>query len=224
MKLPEWAGDPFHAVSEIGELRPDIPQLTRLEQGVNPPQAAPHSSQGLPRTSATASTRPPGQPVRRLCRGRSKPAAGPGARPRARPGRPRTRPRPARPATCPARSYSPRYTSACAYRAETRARRSSAQTGAGEGLLADTADLTVPLRYAGGLHYERRAGQPEPVTPALGPPSDAGRHLLRSGQVPAAVQDLGQGELEPEAVVLADLRVADRQRLPVQAHGLLERQ
>jgi hypothetical protein len=38
------------------------------------------------------------------------------------------------------------------------------------------------------------------------------------------VQDLGQGELEPAAIVLADLRVADRQRLPVQAHGLLERQ
>ena len=33
-----------------------------------------------------------------------------------------------------------------------------------------------------------------------------------------------QGELKPGAVVLADLPFADRQRLPVQAHGLFERQ
>jgi hypothetical protein len=38
------------------------------------------------------------------------------------------------------------------------------------------------------------------------------------------VQSFGQGELKPGAVVLADLPFADRQRLPVQAHGLLERQ
>jgi len=38
------------------------------------------------------------------------------------------------------------------------------------------------------------------------------------------VQGRRQRELKPGAVVLADLPFADRQRLPAQAHGLLERQ
>src|ERR1039458_5231383 len=74
----------------------------------------------------------------------------------------------------------------------------------GQGLLADPTDLTVPFRYAAGLHHQRRAGQQAPVTLTLGPPADSGRRLLRSGQVPAAVQGRGQGELKPGAVVLAD--------------------
>jgi len=38
------------------------------------------------------------------------------------------------------------------------------------------------------------------------------------------VQGRGQGKFEPGAVGLADLLTTDRQRLPVQAHSLLERQ
>jgi len=38
------------------------------------------------------------------------------------------------------------------------------------------------------------------------------------------VQGHRQGELKPRAARVADLPFADRQRLPVQAHGLLERQ
>ena len=50
--------------------------------------------------------------------------------------------------------------------------------------------------------------QPPPVPPPFGPPAGLDRYLLRSGQVAAAVQGRGQGELEAIPVGLADLRAA----------------
>ena len=110
--------------------------------------------------------------------------------------------------------------------------------------------LRVPGRHPGRRPREgrprpapaRRCGRSSPshsgtpvasmasaVRPASGPAdarpagADSGRRLLRPGQVAAAVQGLGQGELEP---VRSSRRSPPRRptALPVQAHGLLERE
>ena len=43
---PERAAEPVQAGTEVGELTLDAPQLTGLEQGVDPPQPAPHLDPG----------------------------------------------------------------------------------------------------------------------------------------------------------------------------------
>ena len=96
VELPDRAAEPFQAGAEIGEVTLDALQLAGLEQGVDPPQAAPHLDPGAAEVSAAPSIRLASTARSASPSGRSRPAGGPGARPRAWPGRPSRR-RPARP-------------------------------------------------------------------------------------------------------------------------------
>jgi len=221
----ERPGEPFHAAFEVGEFTPDVPQLTGLKQGVDPPQPTPQLEPGAAR-GVSGLEHPAGQhgPFGDSVGGAARQLPGP-ERVHQRDRVPR---RSGRGQRVPADLSGPVVLAAVHQRLRVPRGDPGPQTirkiVPGQGLLADAADLPVPFRYAAGLHHQRRTGQQAPVTPALGPPADSGRRLLRSGQVAAAVQGLGQGELKPGAVVLADLPFADRQRLAVQAHRFLERQ
>ena len=225
MPLRERPGKPFHAAFEIGELTPDTPQLP-VSNRVSIRHSRPHiSSQALPAASAASS-------IRLASTARSASSVGGAAGQLPGPERVHERDRVPRRSghgqRVPADLSRPVVLAAVHQRLRVPRGDPGPQTirkvFSRQGLLAEAADLPVPFRYATGLHHQRRASQQAPVMAVLGPAADSGRRLLRSGQVPATVQGRGQGEFEPGAVVLADLPFADRQRLPVKARGLLERQ
>jgi hypothetical protein len=54
-----------------------------------------------------------------------------------------------------------------------------------QGQLTGAADLGVPVGFAGRFHDQRRAGEQEPVTPELRPPGDPARGLLPAREIPA---------------------------------------
>ena len=225
MPSPDRAAEPVQARTEVGQLTLYAPQLARLEQGVNPPQPAPHLGPGAAedvgrRQHPLRQHGPLGQAVGG--------AAGQLPGPQRVDQRDRIARRLGRGQRVPADRPGPLVLAPVHQRLRVAGRdpgpQAAGQVVRGQGLLADAADLTVPFRNAGGLHHQSRASQPEPVAPRLGPPPGPGRRLLRAGQVAAAVQGRGQPELEPGPVILAEFRLARRQRLPVQAHGFLERQ
>jgi hypothetical protein len=224
LPLPDRTAEPVQAGAEVGELTLDGPQLTGLEQSVDPPHPAPHldpgAAEGVGGLEHPARQHDPfGQPLR----------GGAGQLPG--PERVDQRDRIARRFGGGQRVPADRPRPVVLAPVHQRLRVPGGHPGPqvigkivpGQGLLADAADLTVPFRNARGLHRQGRAGQPVPVTPAFGPPADPDRRLLRPGKVAAAVQDRRQGELEPVLVGLADLLAAGRKGLPVQTHGLLER-
>ena len=206
----ERSGEPFQADLEIGELTMNAPQLTGLKQGVDPPQPAPHlEPSAAHRVGGIEHPARQHGPLGDSVGG----AAGqlPGAQ------RVHEHDRVVRRSGGGQRVPADLPRAVVLTAVHQRLRVSRGDPGPqiipkivpGEGLLTDAADLPVPFRYADGLHHQRRTGEPEPVPPALSPPADLNRRLLRSGQVAAAVQGRGQGKFEPGAVGLADLLTTD---------------
>jgi len=227
--LSHRTAEPFQAGTEVGELARDAPELAGLEQGIDMPQPAPHLHPGAA-DGVGGPEHPSRQPgpfghavggaagqlagAERVDQ-RDRAGRGPGRSPGGGQRVPADLPGPVVLTLVDQRLGVPGgYPGAQVVR----------QLVPRQGLLAEAADLAVPVQGAAGLHHQRGAGEPEPVPPPFRPAADPSRRLLRSGQVATAVQHGGQGQLEPGPFGLIDLPLADRQRLPVQPHGLLERQ
>ena len=192
MPLPYRAAQPFQAGAEVSELTLDIPELTSLKQGVDPPQPAPHldpgAAEGIGRLEHPFRQH---DPLSEALGG----AAGQLAGPERVDERDRFVRRVGAEQRLPANLSGAVILAPVHQRLRVLGRHPGPQVVRkvvpGQRLLADAADLTVPFRYAGGLHGQRRVGQPEPVPPTQGPAPDSGGRLLRSGQVAAAVQGRG---------------------------------
>ena len=93
---------------------------------------------------------------------------------------------------------------------------------ASDGGLADPAHLGIPSRLPRGFQHERHPRKGHVVPAALGTLTHGCRRLMPAAELPGSVQGGGESELGEVAVHCRDLVTSDRECLAVEASGLFK--